>query len=131
MQCNRVFYLLAVAVLFGKGPDLVAWLLCGGEIFFSVWKGEKQTQALDKPWVYFLGQWSVTLYLNHFYWALGLRYKFSFFSLPVKWVLYILLTVLSSLFIWWLVRRLLPYFTQQAASILCKIWGKNRKRASL
>lgn len=129
-QCLRfvwirwVLYVLALIVLFCKGPALAVWLLCAGGIFFSVWSGDKRRPALDKPWVYFLGQWSVTLYLNHFYWAVGLGYKFSFFSLPVKWGLYIGLTVGSSLFVWWLVRRLMPYLIQQIVYLVCNKRGR-------
>ena len=134
LPCPRIgnfrwsFYLMAVIWMFCNGFALITWLLAGFGILFSVWYREKTpSKYLNKPWVYFCGEWSITLFLNHYYWALGLGKKFSFMTTEVKFELYFALSLLSSLLVWWLVRRLMPYLIQKIVNCVFK----NKKRASV
>ena len=101
---------LAILLMFTDSSGCLIWLLSGIGILLCVWKEYSgKASAKNWAWAYFLGQWSAVLYLNHFYWALALGRKFAFFSLPVKYSLYLGLSLGTSLFVWWLAKRLIPY----------------------
>ena len=75
-----LLYLFAFGAMFTNCPGLWVWGLFGGGILSSVWRANIIKPTKNIPWANLLGEWSITLYLNHYYWALGLNTKFSFFS---------------------------------------------------
>lgn len=109
-------YILAISTMFTAVPGLWIWGLLGAGVLLSVYYADN-IKRCSSPWASFLGEWSVTLYLNHYYWALGLDMKFSFLAAPVKWVLYWGLSILTSLWVWWIVKRVLPYIYMQLRHI--------------
>lgn len=114
-------FLLAVLWMFGKGGALVTWLLSALGILLSVWRMQKTAvKWLSKPWVYFCGDWSMFLFLNHYYWASGLGQKYTFIRPGVQAALYVGLSVAGSLLVWWVVRRLMPYLMQQTVNLVVK-----------
>lgn len=100
-----LLYFIAFVAMFTNFPGLWIWGLFGIGILLS----SVQNNQNSVPWAIFLGEWSIALYLNHYYWALGINTKFSFFPTTTKWALYWGLSFITSLFVWWLVRRVGPY----------------------
>lgn len=105
-----LLYFIALSAMFTNCPGLWIWGILGCGILLSVLRANTVKSKLSNlSLANFLGEWSITLYLNHYYWALGINTKFPFFPATTKWALYWGLSFLTSLFVWWLVRRVGPY----------------------
>lgn len=106
-----LLYFLAIGAMFTNCPGLWIWGLFGLGILLSVAYAAPSAipPTHHRPWVKFLGEWSIALYLNHYYWGLGLKLKFAFLTPATKWMFYWGLSLLTSLFVWWSVKWALPY----------------------